>query len=138
MDLTATILSAANAVMPGDLEGIDLMPIWTGQAPEVERTLFWRTNVGNRTQRAVRSGDWKLVIDGNATLVFNLRLDPGERSDVANERQDIAARLRPLHDEWLAEITAEAVDRGLAEPPPARGRGAGPGRGGAAAGRGGN
>jgi arylsulfatase A-like enzyme len=42
-------------------------------------------------QRAVRSGDWKLVVDGRATFVFNLRLDPGERNDIANERQDIAA-----------------------------------------------
>ena len=127
MDLTATILSVANASVPTDLEGMNLMPIWVGENPEVERTLFWRTNVGGQTQRAVRSGDWKLVIDGNATFVFNLRLDPGERQDMANQRQDIAARLRPLHDAWLQDITAEAVDRGLAQPPPARGRGAGPG-----------
>jgi len=68
-------------------------------------------------QRAVRSGDWKLVVDGRATFVFNLRLDPGERNDIANERQDIAARLRPLHDAWLRDINAEAVERGLADPP---------------------
>ena len=119
MDLTVTLLAAANAPVPADadLEGIDLMPIWTGAEPEVERTLFWRTNVGNQVQRAVRSGDWKLVVDGNATFVFNLRLDPGERNDIASERQDIAARLRPLHDAWLEEITAEAVERGLAARP---------------------
>ncbi len=119
MDLTATMLVAAGATVPADadLEGIDLMPIWTGEEPEVERTLFWRTNVGNQVQRAVRSGDWKLLVDGNATFVFNLRLDPGERNDIANKRQDIAARLRPLHDGWLRDITAEAVERGLADPP---------------------
>ena len=128
MDLTATILAVANASVPANLEGLNLMPIWAGEEPEVERVLFWRTNVGGQVQRAVRSGDWKLVIDGNATFVFNLRLDPGERQDLANQRQDIAARLRPLHDAWLQDISSEAVDRGLADPPPARGRGAGQGQ----------
>jgi arylsulfatase A-like enzyme len=127
MDLTATILAAAGAAMPADLEGIDLLPILAGEAPEVERTLFWRTTVGNFNQRAVRSGDWKLVVDGNATFVFNLRTDPGERRDLANFRQDVAQRLRPLVDGWVNDVQDEAVRRGLREP--ARGRGAGPGGG---------
>ena len=129
MDLTATILAVAGAVAPANLEGIDLMPILTGVAPEVERTLFWRTTAGGQNQRAVRSGDWKLVIDGNASFVFNLRTDPGERNDMAKLRQDVAARLRPMVDDWVAEIEAEAVERGLREPAPVRGRG-GAGRGG--------
>jgi arylsulfatase A-like enzyme len=133
MDLTATILAAAGARLPDDLEGIDLLPVLSGQAPEVERTLFWRTTVGGQNQRAVRSGDWKLVVDGNATFVFNLRTDPGERNDMARTRQEVAQRLRPVLDAWSDDVDAEAVSRGLAEPP-ARGRGAGAGAG---AGRGG-
>ena len=137
MDLTRTILELADVATPSNLEGLDLLPILAGEAPEVERTLFWRTTVGGQNQRAVRNGDWKLVVDGNATFVFNLRTDPGERTDVANRRQDVAARLRPLVDGWVDEIEAEAVERGLREPTPARGRGAGPagqggGRGGGA------
>ena len=44
MDLTASILAAAGARAPADarLEGINLFPILEGQAPQVERTLFWR------------------------------------------------------------------------------------------------
>lgn len=135
MDLTATILKVAGASVPADLEGMDLMPILRGEAPEVTRTLYWRTTAG-RNQRAVRSGDWKLVVDGNASFVFNLRTDPGERNDMAKLRQDVAARLRPMVDDWVAEIETEAVERGLREPAPARGRGAGA-RGRAGAGRGG-
>ena len=137
MDLTATILDAAGVSGPDDAEGMDLMPIWTGEAPEVARTLFWRTTAGGRNQRAVRSGDWKLVVDSNATFVFNLRNDPGERNDMAKLRQDVAARLRPMLDDWVADINAEAVKRGLRDPAPARGRGAGARGRGAGAGRGG-
>jgi arylsulfatase A-like enzyme len=69
MDLTASILAATATPVPSDarLEGINLFPILQKEAPEVERTLFWRTagpNPVNMNQRAVRSGDWKLIIDG--------------------------------------------------------------------------
>jgi arylsulfatase A-like enzyme len=41
MDLTASMLAAAGATVPAGtrLEGIDLLPILAGRAPETERTL---------------------------------------------------------------------------------------------------
>jgi arylsulfatase A-like enzyme len=108
MDLTASILAATGTPVPKELqlEGINLFPILEGKAPEAERTLFWRTAGGG--QRAVRSGDWKLVVDGSATLIFNLRNDTGERNDLAKRRQDIAQRLRGLLANWENEVNREA------------------------------
>ena len=83
----------------------------SGQSPVVERTLFWRTLYANRRQRAVRSGDWKLLIDGESAMVFDVRNDIGERNDVARERQDVARRLRPLIDEWERNVDVEAKAR---------------------------
>lgn len=113
MDLTATILAAANADVPRglDLEGIDLMPIVTGRAPEVSRTLFWRTR---GTQRGVRSGNWKYIVQydgfGELNFVFDLSTDIGERNDLAwSERgQAVARELRPLLEAWEASIGADA------------------------------
>ena len=109
MDLTATILAATQTPVPAGLrlEGMDLMPILSGAAPEVERTLFWRIDAYGQTQKAVRSGEWKLLIDGGASLVFNLQDDPGERLDLANQRQDIARSLRPLLDAWGEDVDGE-------------------------------
>lgn len=135
MDLTATILAATGSAVPAgaNLEGINLLPIVEGRAPEVDRTLFWRSSDGR--ERAVRSGDWKLLVAGGATFVFDVRSDIGERNDVANLRQDVAFRLRPLLDAWEADVNAEAAAGGYRDPPPARGRGAGArGRGAAAPG----
>ena len=44
MDLTASILAAAGVAAPPEtkLDGVNLLPILEGRAPEVERTLFWR------------------------------------------------------------------------------------------------
>jgi len=109
MDLTASILAATRTSVPDDarLEGIDLFPVLEGRAPAIERTLFWRV-VGARPQRAVRSGDWKLLFDGPRALLFNLRTDIGERNNVIGERSDIARRLRPLLAAWQADVEDEA------------------------------
>ena len=112
MDLTATILAAAGATVPPEarLEGINLLPIVEGRAPRVERTLFFRIT-GSRQQRAVRQGDWKLLLDAGDVLLFNLRDDIGERTDLAKERPEIARRLRPLLTEWEKDVDAEAKAR---------------------------
>jgi arylsulfatase A-like enzyme len=114
MDLTASILAATRTPAPDRvaLEGIDLFPILEGDRPEVERTLFWRT-AGVGGQLASRSGDWKLVVDRAATFVFNLRTDPRERNDLANQRQDVANRLRALIAQWQSDVDGEAQASGL-------------------------
>ncbi len=109
MDLTASILAATGTVVPAEarLEGMNLFPIPGGKMPEVERTLFWRTSAGSRLQKAVRRGDWKLVIDGNHTFVFNVRRDISERQDLSARRQDVAQKLRPLLADWESDVDAE-------------------------------
>ena len=109
-DLTASILAATGTPVPpaAKPEGINLLPILEGRSPAAGRTLFWRIATANRQQRAVRQGEWKLLLDGGQTLVFNLTRDIGEQNDVAKARPDIAARLRPLLTAWEKEVDAEA------------------------------
>lgn len=104
---TASILAATGTPAPAGarFEGVNLLPILEGRAPETERTLFWR--VTPRQQRSVRQGDWKLLVDGGHVLLFNLREDIGERNDLAQRRQDIARRLRPLIDAWEKDVDGE-------------------------------
>lgn len=108
MDLTASILAATRTPVPAGarLEGIDLLPVLEGHAPDIERTLFWR--VVARPQRAVRAGDWKLLFDGPRPLLFNLRTDIGERHNLIGERSDVARRLEPLLAAWQVEVDNEA------------------------------
>ena len=128
-DLTRTILAVTEAPVPAEarLEGIDLLPIVTGQQQPVERTLFFRVT-GARAQRAVRQGDWKLMVDGGGVFLFNLRTDIGERNDLAKERSDIARRLRPMIAEWEKDVDADAKASGMLAPaaPGPGGRGAPP------------
>lgn len=109
MDLTASILAATGTSIPAEarLEGINLLPVLEGRAPEMDRTLFWRVT-GPAPQQAVRSGEWKLLLDGGRAMLFNLRTDIGERNNMIGQRSDIARRLRPLLAAWQADVDAEA------------------------------
>jgi arylsulfatase A-like enzyme len=109
MDLTASILAVAGIAASPEtrLDGMNLLPILEGRAPEVERTLFWRVS-GARQQQAVRSGHWKLVVDQARPLLFDLSSDIGERTDVIREHPDLATRLQAALDAWQADVDAEA------------------------------
>ena len=126
MDLTASILAAAGVKPPDSYrpEGIDLVgPLQ--KATAVDRTLFWRMPpapgaVGTppATQRAVRRGNWKYIDDRGQYFLFDLRTDPGERHDVAQQHADVVRELRTLVAKWEADVDAESKAR---TPPPARG-----------------
>ena len=115
MDLTASILAATATPVPSEarLEGVNLFPILERKAPQLQRTVFWRTggpSPVNMNQKAVRSGDWKLMIDGAVTRIFlfNVKADPGARQDLFARRPDIAQPLQKLLAEWERDVDAEA------------------------------
>jgi arylsulfatase A-like enzyme len=102
MDLTATCLAAANvlpdAEHPLDLDGSDLLPVLTGQAPPSQRTLYWR--MANRSQRAVRRGDWKYLKVSDKEYLFDIDYDPRERGNMVRKRPDLLNELRLLWEDW--------------------------------------
>jgi arylsulfatase A-like enzyme len=109
MDLTATILHAAGVdTNASRLEGINLLPLLKGAAP-LSRTLFWRIATTERQQRAVRSGEWKVLIDGGQQLLFDLSRDPGERNDLAAQHPDVVRKLKAELDEWERDVGGEAA-----------------------------
>ena len=108
-DWSASILAAAGVDVPSNYEGMNLFPVLAGRVPKQERTFFWRSAPGsNRTQQAVRQGNWKLVVDANHLLLYNLREDIGERHDRAAQRSDIVRRLRTLLGDWARSVDADA------------------------------
>ncbi|MCC6245202.1 MAG: sulfatase-like hydrolase/transferase [Gemmatimonadaceae bacterium] len=111
MDLTASILAATNATVPDStrLEGINLIPLLA--STPVERTLFWRTDAGGRTQAAARKGYWKIVVDGTHTMLFDLRTDVQERRNVAAQQPAKVRELWLALQAWSADVSTEARRR---------------------------
>jgi arylsulfatase A len=113
MDLTASILAAAGARPPMSYrpDGVDILPILRGEIPPRERRLFWRIAQPNRQQQAVRSGRWKLLIDGGQLLLFDVAGDPSERTDLAARHPDIVGRLTHLLADWDRDVGREVSSR---------------------------
>ena len=106
MDLTATILTAAgvDSTVTRRLDGINLLPILSGDTPEIERQFYWRLDHSGRLQKAVRKGKWKYVIDEWNELLFDLETDPSERRDLSYRHPSVRRALRGLLDQWEAEL----------------------------------
>lgn len=108
MDLTATFLAAAGVAVPADrpVDGINLLPILTGQEPPRERTFCWRVNRSNRQMKAIRHGDWKYVQDSAVEMLFNLADDISERRDLAFRHPDVLSDLKARLKAWEDEMDA--------------------------------
>ncbi|MCA8966300.1 MAG: sulfatase-like hydrolase/transferase [Planctomycetes bacterium] len=80
-DLMPTILAAAGAAPPANLDGVPLQPLVQGSGPGREQLSFAYAG----TQRALRRGDHKLIrlpqIDRE--LLFDVKNDPDELHDLA-------------------------------------------------------
>ena len=101
MDITATVLdAAARESATFELDGSSLFPVIENPEADSERTLFWRFGAGNNLMKAVRSGDWKLVIDRGTQLLFNLEDDIGERQSVFALNTEVASSLRARLTDW--------------------------------------
>ena len=110
----STVLAAARTRVPANFEGRDLLPMLAARTPAPsasERPLFWRIDAKERQQRAVRRGRWKLLVDGDDLLLFDLPRDIGERHDVAASHPAIVRELMALLTAWEADVDGEAKGR---------------------------
>lgn len=98
MDTVPTFLAAARGAMPLRTDGTNLLPQITGQAPPMQRTLFWRMKASD--QAAVREGDWKYLRVGGKEHLFNMATDPRERAEQKDIHPEIFAALKAQWEAW--------------------------------------
>jgi arylsulfatase A-like enzyme len=102
MDWTATILAAtgttADPAYP--LDGEDLLPHCRRMRGTFDRTFFWRI----AKHDAARMGRWKYLVESNREHLFDLAVDPGEKSDVRAAHPDTFAQIRQQYQAWNARM----------------------------------
>ncbi len=116
MDWLPTLLAAAGLPPHPDYpsDGENLLPVFTGQAPEHERQLFWRYKAHG--QRAVREGRWKYLRINEHEFLFDVEADPRERANLKTREPERFEHLRRLWEDWNARmlpITDEVFTHGL-------------------------
>jgi arylsulfatase A-like enzyme len=104
MDWMVTLLAAAGVRPDPSLppDGMDVMPYLTGTAP-IPRELFWRVTQ-RRQQKAVRSGDWKVLVTEDGVHLFDLAADTGEQFDLNSREPERLARLEAAIARWQGEM----------------------------------
>jgi arylsulfatase A-like enzyme len=112
MDWMPTLLAAAGAAPDPQLppDGINLLPILTGTAPGVPRTLYWRYKAN--AQRAMRDGDMKFLKILDNTFLFNVVEDPLERANLKERRKDVYDALVVKWLAWNATMLPEVDESG--------------------------
>ncbi len=99
LDVFTTIAANTHAPLPQDrpYDGVDLVAKVLRHEPAHE-ALFWRSG----SAKAVRKGDWKLVVSGKSgkMWLYNLATDKSELTDLAKEHPEIVAGLEAALKEW--------------------------------------
>ncbi|MGZ3366577.1 MAG: sulfatase family protein [Caulobacteraceae bacterium] len=107
MDWTPTLLTAAG-IAPAErapTDGIDLMPVLSGEAEPADRKLFWRYKAN--AQRAVREGPYKALKIGGNSFLFDVEADPMERANLKDRHADVFHRLTQDWDAWNRTMLRE-------------------------------
>ncbi len=104
-------LAAAGLPSPSDkpLDGIDLIPLLSGETPAHARDLFWCSG-SNEGWWAIRSGDLKLVGEKEKISLFDLSKDVSEEMDLSGEMPEKVTELTLLHTSWLGEMAEPVKD----------------------------
>jgi arylsulfatase A-like enzyme len=106
LDILPTALAAASAtsIASQPLDGVDLLPYLNGKkSGDPHDFLFWR--IAERNIWAVRSGDQKLVKQGDEISLFDLATDIREARDLAGKLPEVQERLQKAFDEWQASLS---------------------------------
>ena len=119
IDLFPTICAAAEAEPPEPVDGLDLSPLFRGDASAFDhRALYWHFPHyrDDFPYSIVRSGDWKLVrwyADNRTSYdLRDLAADPAETQDLSESRPDKRLELETLMDRFGAATTAR-LPRGI-------------------------
>lgn len=94
-DFLPTVCDLVGRPAPAGIDGISMLPLIKGRPQERRHEfLYWELHEKGSRQ-ALRMGDWKAVRirAGQPLELYNLKSDPGERTNVAARHLDVVARI---------------------------------------------
>lgn len=112
VDVAPTLLAAAG-IRTDALDGVDLL------SPIPERPIFFQWHRGDAPEAgracAVRRGPWKWIREtpSKDPMLFDLRADPAEKTDVSAAHPDVVRQLSTAYEAWFKDVSGT---RGYAPP----------------------
>ncbi len=114
-DILPTVCAAAGISLPEEkkVDGVNLMPHLTEQAPIDRGTVFWQMDLYKNLQRhyekprpyatsVARRGPWKLMArNDKPKALYNVEKDIGEKNNVMNQHPEIVEQLHSELKQFL-------------------------------------
>ena len=105
------------------LDGVSLVPLLEGATGLDRKALYWHYphygNQGGTPGSSVRTGDYKLIefFEDDRCELYNLREDPGEERNLAEDQPGLAVEMRRMLAEWRVSVGARVPERNRPEEP---------------------
>jgi len=119
VDILPTLLALNGLTTPDPVEGTSMVPLFSATGPS--RVAHGHLRVRGRYQDSIADGPWKLIVSDDALgprRLFDLRLDPGEQIDLAEQNpimvEHLYRQLRQLDRRFSA--AAGDVDETTLDP----------------------
>ena len=105
---------AGDPVQNRRMDGVSLAPLFADPGAQLDRDdIFWHYphyHPGGATPHgAIRRRDWKLIefYEDNHSELYNLRVDIGEKNDLAPDRPELVEDLRKRLNAWRHSVGAQ-------------------------------
>jgi arylsulfatase A-like enzyme len=106
MDLMPSILELAGSPVPEDhpIDAVSLVDFFKNQEPFDRQSLFWR-RAGKQADRAMREGQWSLVIDKTDRVeLYDLKADIGQQKNVAEMNPERSSTMKKELLAWEDKV----------------------------------
>lgn len=117
MDLLPTFAKLAGAKIPDDrvIDGKDIWPVLVNNAESPHKAFFYHQR---RKLKAVRSGKWKLHVNGEKPVaLYNLEEDISESENVLEANRDVVDKLLMYVNQFQNDIKKNNRPAGFVEDP---------------------
>ena len=105
LDIFSTVIAQSKIPIKtkNELDGVNLMPFLNGERKgKPHDELFWR--IFDKEHAVIRSGDNKVFMQKENSLLFNLAHDLAEENDLSSSNAILSEKLQKRFSEWNAEM----------------------------------
>ncbi len=111
IDILPTLVNLCNLDKPTTLplDGLDLSPLLLEEYPDFPDRLFFtkRSTEFIIPDGAVRSDQYRLVIENGDTMLFDMQIDPGQQNDISVSEKEVVAKLASAYGAWFDDVTGD-------------------------------
>ena len=114
IDLFPTLIELTGVPMPKTLplDGRSLVPLLDGKADGwLERTLFTQhmmPGAKGKSGAAVRTQQYRAVMQGKAWSLYDMQADPSQQTDVSKDKPEVLKQLSDAYQTWWTDVKKDA------------------------------